>query len=143
MRFQSFRLLLRAASLLKLVGNRQGFPWRSLSTMQASPTLSGTTQGQDTSSPASREAPTDASHAQHPSPSHLQEWALQEAAAHALSKSCQKQGSREAATCQRGATMQAKLLRIPFQLQARCPNPGGKGTMPNSSISYKTSWWAP
>lgn len=47
--------------------------------MQASPTLAGTTQGQDTSSPASWEAPADARCAQHPSPGHLQEWALWEA----------------------------------------------------------------
>lgn len=48
--------------------------------MQASPTVAGITQVQDASSPASWEAPAGASCAQHPSPNHLQEWALQEAA---------------------------------------------------------------
>lgn len=75
-RFQSFRLLLRAGRLLTLVGNRQGYSWSLLSTMQASSTLAGIIQGQDTSSPASWEAPADASCAQHPSPSHLQEAAV-------------------------------------------------------------------
>lgn len=65
---------------MTLFGNRQGFPWSSLSAMQTSPTLAGITQGQDASSPAPWEAPVDASCAQHPSPSHLQEWTLQQAA---------------------------------------------------------------
>lgn len=47
-------------------------------------------------------------------------------------QSCQKQGSKEEAatttlTCLRGATMQAEVLRISLQLQARCPNAVGKG----------------
>lgn len=38
--------------------------------------------------------------------------------------------------------MPRELLGIPLQLQARCPNPVGKGAVPNSSTSYKTSRWA-
>lgn len=144
MRFQSFGLLLRAGRLLTLVGNRQSFPWSLLSTMQASPTLAGIIQGQDTSSPASWEAPADASCAQHPSPSHLQEWALQEAAGHASPVKTRKQRRSCHHDCHVAERSHhpGRALKDSPSAPSKVPKPSGKRTVLCSSSSYKASRWA-